>query len=245
MRNIWTITTKEFRTYFVSPVAYAVLCFLLLITGLIFTLMSTRGGGPVDASLQNLTGTVIFLLILAVPIVTMRLFAEEKATGTLEILMSSPVREYEVVVGKYLGALGFYAVLLAGMLEFPLLIIVLTRTTMSDWPEIYPMVVAYIGWILCGAAFMAIGLLASTMTRSQLVSGVAALAMLLLFWLIAFLGSPSVGTASQVLQQLSFYEHMGEFERGVLPLKSAVYFVSIIIFFLFASVRSIESTRWR
>ena len=248
MRNAWTIACKEFRTYFVSPVAYAVLCFMLLITGLIFTLQTTRGGATTQASMEMLAGTMIFLLILASPIITMRLFAEEKATGTLEILMSAPVREYEVVLGKYLGALSFYVILLGGMLEFPLLITVLTRTTANEWPEFLPMLVAYVGLLLCGATFISIGVLASSLTRSQIGAGFMALTMLLVFWLIGFFGGGGMtgtGATNQVLQQLSIYEHMGQFERGLLPLKSVVYYLSAIIFFLFASVRSLESTRWR
>ncbi|MFQ6133799.1 MAG: ABC transporter permease subunit, partial [Armatimonadota bacterium] len=245
MRNVLTIAGKEFKSYFVSPMAYAVICFMALVGGLVFALMTTASPGGSEASLRNFTGTVVFLLILMSPVVTMRLFAEEKSSGTLEILMSSPVKEYEVVLGKYLAGLGFYGVVLVTTLEFPIIITAITHSTSNQWPEMWPMVVSYLGWILCGSAFLSMGLLASTLTRSQLAAAIVALLILLLFWLIGWLAQAQSGVYADVLRQLSIHEHMSEFEKGVVGLKDVVYFLSVIVFFLFASVRAIESTRWR
>jgi len=245
VKNILTIAAKEFKSYFVSPMAYAVMAFILLISGFIFVFMTTTQGPPPEASLRQFTGTVIFLLILMTPVVTMRLFAEEKSSGTLEILMSSPVREYEVVLGKYLASLGFLAVVILSTLEFPVFITAITHSTSKQWPEMWPMVVSYVGWIVSGAAFLSVGVLASTLTRSQLAAAILALLMLLVFWLIGWLAGMQTGVYADVLKQLHISEHVSQFEQGVLGLKDVVYFLSMIVFFLFASTRTIESTRWR
>ena len=223
MKNILTIAAKEFKSYFVSPMAYAVMAFILLISGFIFVFMTTTQGPPPEASLRQFTGTVIFLLIL----------------------MSSPVREYEVVLGKYLASLGFLAVVILSTLEFPVFITAITHSTSKQWPEMWPMVVSYVGWIVSGAAFLSVGVLASTLTRSQLAAAILALLMLLVFWLIGWLAGMQTGVYADVLKQLHISEHVSQFEQGVLGLKDVVYFLSMIVFFLFASTRTIESTRWR
>jgi len=244
MRNIWTIATKELRTYFTSPIGYGALFVFLVIIGIVFNLQKTMAppspyGGP-QANMQGLTGSMVFVLILLSPIVTMRLVAEERSSGTLETLMTSPVREYEVVLGKYLAAVILYAIMMVLTFEFPILLRV------YGTPDLAPILVAYSGWMLCGAAFLAVGLLTSSITRSQIAAGFFALGILLVLWLIGIFGQVTAGSAyADVFRQMSILDHLQEFERGTLALKSVAFFLSVIVFFLFASVRALESLRWR
>ena len=245
MRNIWTIATKELRTYFTSPVADAAFFVFLAIVGIVFTLQKTTPAGPYSpppqADMQGLTGSMVFVLILLSPIVTMRLVAEERSTGTLEVLMTSPVREYEVVLGKYLAAVILYAVMMVLTFEFPLLLRIYGK------PDLAPMIVSYVGWLMCGATFLAVGVMTSSITRSQIAAGLLALGILLVMWLIGIFGRG--GTAgsvwADVFRQISIIDHLEEFERGTLALKSVAFFLSAIVFFLFASVRAVESLKSR
>ena len=243
MRNITTIMTKELRAYFTSPIAYAALFVFLLIIGIVFNLQKTmtpQYGPGAQADMQGLTSSMVFVLILLSPIVTMRLLAEEKNSGTLEILMASPVREYEVVLGKYLAAVILYGIMMVVTFEFPIFLRIYAR------PDLPPMIVAYIGWMLCGASFLAVGVMTSSITRSQIAAGFLALGILLVLWLIGIFGRYGAGSVyADALRQISILEHLEEFDRGTLALKSVALFLGLIVFFLFASVRAAESLRWR
>ena len=243
MRNIWTIATKELRTYFTSPIAYAALFVFLAIIGIVFNLQKTMMppyGPGAQADMQGLTSSMAFILILISPIVTMRLLAEERSSGTMEVLMTSPVREYQVVLGKYLAALILYVVMMVLTFEFPILLRIHGR------PEFAPMVVGYVGWLLCGGAFLAVGVMTSSVTGSQIAAGFMALGILLTLWLIGIFGQATQGTMwADVFRQMSIIDHLQEFERGILALKSVAYFLSVIVFFLFLGIRSVESMRWR
>jgi ABC-2 type transport system permease protein len=170
----------------------------------------------------------------------MRLLAEERSTGTLEVLMASPVREYEVVLGKYLAGVILYGVMMVITFEFPIFLRIYGK------PDLPPMLVNYVGWMLCGAAFLAVGVMTSSITRSQIAAGFLALGILLVLWLIGIFGRFAAGSWwADVFRQMSILDHLEEFERGTLALKSVAFFLSVIVFFLFASVRALESLRWR
>jgi len=243
MRNIWTIATKELRTYFTSPIAYAALFVFLAIVGIVFNLQKTmvpQYGMGAQADMQGLTGSMVFVLILLSPIVTMRLLAEERSSGTLEVLLTSPVREYQVVIGKYLAALMLYGIMMVVTFEFPIFLRIYGK------PDLAPMLVAYIGWMLCGASFLAVGVMTSSITRSQIAAGFLALGILLMLWLIGIFSRFTAGSVwADVFRQMSILDHLAEFERGTLALKSVAFFLSVIVFFLFAGVRSVENLRWR
>jgi ABC-2 type transport system permease protein len=150
------------------------------------------------------------------------------------------VREYQVVLGKYLAALILYVIMMVITFEFPILLRIHGR------PDFPPMVVGYVGWLLCGGSFLAVGVMTSSMTRSQVAAGCMALGILLILWLIGIFGQMTQGTVwADIFRQLSILDHLQEFERGTLALKSAVFFLSAIVFFLFVSIRSVESLRWR
>ncbi|MGD8237682.1 MAG: ABC transporter permease [Armatimonadota bacterium] len=240
MRNIWTIAIKELRTYFTSPIAYAALFVFLAIVGLVFNLQKTMTPMGAQANMQGLTGSMIFVLILLSPAITMRLLAEERSSGTLEVLLTSPVREYQVVLGKYLAAVILYGIMMVITFEFPIFLRIYGR------PDFPPMLVNYVGWLLCAASFLAVGVMTSSVTRSQIAAFCMGLGILLMFWLIGIFAGTTPGSWwADVFRQMSILDHLQEFERGTLALKSVAFFVSMIVFFLFASVRAVESLRWR
>ena len=237
MRNISVLAQKEFKAYFVSPMAYAILVFYLLITGFIFFVQ--KSPTPAAADLAGLPGSMIFLLIFVSPIVTMRLIAEEVSSGTMELLMASPVRTVDIVLGKYLGALGFYVVMLLLTLEFPIFV------ELFGDPDRLPILAAYIGVFLAGASFLAVGLFTSALTRSQVAAALFCLVILLVFWLIGFLATsaPPGHWLGQFLRYISVFERLQDFEEGTLDSRSVLYFVSIAAFFLYGSVLLLQARR--
>ena len=235
MRNVLTIAGREFRLYFVSPIAYAVLAAFLVVNGFLFALIlfSTR-----EASLRDVFANMAVVFLFLSPALTMRLLAEEQRSGTIELLLAAPVRDSEVVLGKFLGCLGFLAVMLGATLYYPLQLFVFGR------PDVGPLVTGYLGMLLTASAFMSIGLLASAFTQNQIVAAVVSLMALLLLWVLSAASSfvgPEVGG---LLQYLGLSGHIESFQRGVIDSRDVVYFVSLIIACLFVSVRALESRRW-
>jgi ABC-2 type transport system permease protein len=259
MRNIWTIARKELISYFRSPIAYSVLAMFSLIFGYffynqlsVFILQSlTRaqyaqmmGGQPPvmnvnDMVIRPLLYTTGVLCLFLVPMITMRLFAEEKKTGTIELLMTSPVTDMQIIFGKFLAALLLYMAMLGiTLIHF----MVLFRYGFPDWR---PMVAGYIGQILLGCCFLSIGLLFSTFTRNQLIAGSLTFFSLLLLWVLDISSRYSGSWWGELAHYVSLTPHMDSFNKGVLDLKDTVYYLSVIALGLFFSVRSVESVRWR
>ncbi|MFQ6098889.1 MAG: ABC transporter permease [Armatimonadota bacterium] len=238
MTKVLTIAGKELRSYFVSFMGYWVIFMFLAITGLVFVLQKVIFPGA-EADLEGLTGSMVFVLILVTPIVTMRLLAEERRTGTLELLASSPVYAHEIVLGKYLGVLGFYGVMMVLTFQFPLVLMIWGE------PDFWPMVVGYLGWLLCGAAFLSVGLLASSLTRDQITAAAVTLMILLVLWLVGFFAGNKTGFTADAYHQLSIYDHLEQFARGVLQAKSVIFFVGLTATFLFATSLVVHFTKGR
>jgi ABC-2 type transport system permease protein len=259
MRNIWAIARKELNSYFRSPIAYTVLALFALIFGyfyytvisffLLQTLtraqMAQMYGGEVPPMNVNeqvirplLMNTSIICLFL-VPMITMRLFAEEKKTGTIELLMTSPLTDWQTVLGKFFSAVALYASLLGITVLY---FLVLFRYGSPDWK---PLVAGYLGQLLLGGCFLAIGLLYSTVTRNQLIAGSLTFFTLLLLWIVDWSSEYSGGWWVPVAQYLALTPHIENFSKGVIDLKDTVYYLSVIGLGLFLSVRSVESVRWR
>ena len=238
MRNALAIGGKEVRTYFSSPMAYVVAAIFLAATGFFFV----QDLAVLQlARLQGFFGPASFLLLLLCPLLTMRLLAEEQKLGSLELLLTAPVRDEEVVVGKYIGALAMVGAMLALTLYFPLVLFLF-----GD-PDPGPVLTGYLGIFLLGACFAAVGLFASSMTSNQIVAAVIALGFSLLFWLAGTAGSmvQEVPGARDLLQYLTLSTHYGELVRGVVDVRALVYLLSFVIAALFLTVRSIETKRWR
>lgn len=239
MRNTLAIAGKELRSYFTSPMAYIIAGVFLAMTGFFFANDLTNFR---LARLQGLLGPSGFLLLLIAPILTMRLLAEEQKMGTLELLLTSPVRDEEVVLGKYLAALGILIVMLALTLYYPILLLMAGAD-----PDMGPIVSGYLGLFLAGAAFLGVGLLASSFTSNQMLAGVLGIGILLLFWLISGASNlmPNVPFARDVLNYVSLGSHFSDFLRGVVDTKSVVYYLTFTAAALFLTMRSLETRRWR
>jgi ABC-2 type transport system permease protein len=246
---------KETRLYFGSPVAYVVFAFFLLISGWFFSQIFLFYS---DASMrsfmqpqfaQNLSVTenvmrplftnMSVVLLFFIPMLTMRLFAEEKKSGTIELLLTYPVRDGEVLLGKYLASLFLLIVLLALTLVYPLLVSIFTRV---EWG---PVLTGYLGLLLTGATFLAVGVLVSSLTENQIVAGFGAFGILLAFWIVGWGAEWASGNLRAVLQYVSIPEHIDAFSRGVIDTKDVVYYASAIALALFLTLRSLESKRWR
>jgi ABC-2 type transport system permease protein len=250
------IFKKEMRLYFGSPIAYVVFTFFLLISGwffsqifLIYSDISMRSFMQPQFGAQNLniadsvmrplyTNMAVVFLFL-VPMLTMRLFSEEKRSGTMELLLTYPVRDGEVLAGKFLAAAALYVLLLALTLLYPGLVAYFTRV---EWG---PMLASYLGLFLIGGTFLAVGLLISSLTENQIVAGFGTFGVLLAFWVIGWGADSASGALRTVLQYLSVTDHMDSFTRGLIDTKDLVYYASFIVLALYLTLRSLESKRWR
>jgi ABC-2 type transport system permease protein len=181
--------------------------------------------------------TVVFLFLL--PLITMRTYAEEKRSGTIELLLTSPLTDLEIVVGKFLGALGLYAVMVAlTLVHFGLLFA-------FGKPEWKPLATAYLGLLLFGGCFIALGLFISSLTKNQIVAGAATFGVFLLLWVVDWIGESMGPTGQAILKYMSMTEHLEDFVKGVIDTKHLVYYLSFIAFGLFLTVRSVDTERWR
>lgn len=192
-----------------------------------------------DSVLRPLFSNMSVILLLLMPLITMRLFAEERRSGTIELLLTYPVRDGAVLVGKFLAALALYALMLALTLLYPLLVFAFTRL---EWG---PVLTGYVGLLLLGAAFIAAGIFASSLTENQIVAAMTTFGVLLLFWVIGWTADTVGGTGGRILSHLSLIEHFDNFGKGVLDTRDIVYYLSFIALALFLSLRSLEARRWK
>ena len=258
MRNALAIASREIRSYFVSPVAYVVLTGFLLLAGWfffnllarfsymlqIYSGMQGRGGELERLNLNEfvispLLHNLSVILVILIPVITMRTFAEEKRLGTFELLLTSPLRVGEIVAGKFLGALAFVTLMLGLTGVYPILLLIY-----GD-PESGIMLSGYIGLFLLAASFVSIGMLTSSLTENQIIAAVSCLVALLLLYVINWPADTSSPTLGAVLHYLSVTEHFGEFVKGVIDTRAVLYFLSLIAAALFLTHRSVESLRWR
>jgi len=236
MRNIPALTWREINSAFFSPLAYIVLTIFLFFSGFFFYWIAAES---LQASMADIIGVITFLFLVATPFLTMRLLSEEYRSGTVEILMTAPVTDAEVVLAKFFGALVFFVFMLA-----PTAVYVVVLCVLGD-PEIGPIVSAYVGLFLMGAQFLALGLFASALTRNQIVAGVTALVMLLILWVFGAAGEIMVGPLAPVLGYVGTSQHLQPFSNGRITFRDSFYFISMTCFWLFVAVRALESRRWR
>src|SRR3954465_3392366 len=256
MTNILAIAQKELKSYFASPIAYIVIGLWALLYGWFFTFilnyflrqslqMSQFGAqGPqamninqqmIRPLLQNVTILVLFLL----PMVTMRTYSEEKRSGTIELLLTSPITDWQIILGKFVGAMALYgAMLLVTLVHLSVLFI-------YGNPEWKPILTAYLGLLLLGGCFVSLGLFISSLTKNQIVAGMTTFAVFLLLWVITWIGSFSGPLVDQLTQYLSIVDHLDDFGKGVLDTTHIIYYLSFITFGLFLTSKSVESERWR
>jgi ABC-2 type transport system permease protein len=254
MRNVWIICRKELGSYFASPVAYILLTMFGVIFGFFFwnalgyfviesMEMQMRGQMfPMNLNeqiIRPLLSNASVIGLFFIPMITMRLFAEEKRTGTIELLATSPVRDLEVIVGKWLAALILYAcLLLFTAINFGFLF----RYGNPDWK---PLFVGYLGLLLQAGALLAIGTFISTLTKNQIIAGAATFGVCLLLWVLEWVSGYETALWAQVMSYMSVITHFESFGKGVIALKDAVFYVTVIFLGLFFTARSLESLRWR
>ncbi len=240
MHNTWVIAKREFRSYFDSPVAYIVICLVLVAIGLIFFVLQaffTAG----RASVRDLLSSISIMLMFFAPAAAMKLVAEERRTGTLELLITMPVRDREVVGGKYLAAVGLLAVLLLVTLGYPIVLFGIARIGALDWG---PVMGGYLGLLLEGGAFLAIGLFASTLSDSQLLSFILATFVCAVFYFLdnALMFVPDA--LAGIAEYVSFDYHFANLARGVIDSRDVLFFLSVIAVALLGAFRMLERRRW-
>jgi ABC-2 type transport system permease protein len=247
MRNIWTIAKREFNNYFSSPVAYAVAFLFLSIIGIIFVLnllvLSNNPYGFADApGVGMITGPMAFMLMLATPALTMRLIADEVRMGTMELLLTAPLRDYELVVGKWLGAFLFMLVLIGVSLVFPIMLNQMVKPGIDQMQ----MISAYLGVILAAAALLGLGVGISAVFSNQIAAFFTTLVLFVVLWWL--IGAPAniLPSGGEVFGYLDMSAQLyNNFNEGVLKLSSIVYFLSLTGLGLFIGSSAVEIRRWR
>lgn len=246
MNGLLATLNRELRAYFFSPLAYAVLTFFLLVNGFVFWVILSflsdpraRGGAPVELFFGQ---TVFFWLVLLfiAPAITMRLLSEERRSGTIEVLMTSPVTETQVVLGKYLAALTFYA-----FLWLPTLIYVamVQHYSAVDWG---PVAASFVGILGIGSVFVAVGVFSSAISRNQVVAASLAFAILILLFSFGLLENlVNAQWLKQAFGYLDLWSHMDDFSKGIVNTRRLTYCASLTVFFLFLSSRALEANKWR
>ncbi|MGB9455248.1 MAG: ABC transporter permease [Bryobacteraceae bacterium] len=254
MKLVFLICKKEFKGYFVSPIAYLLMAFFGLIFGFgLYT--ATRDVVRIgfqaqmmgqaqtvnlnDMIIRPLLGFASTVSLFLIPMITMRLIAEEKKTGTIELLLTSPVKDLQIILGKWFGAMLLYLCIL-GMS-------VIDVAMLFAWgkPDWRPVLVAYLGLILQGGCLLAIGEFISTLTKNQIIAGGVTFFVCLLLWLLSWFTAFDSGASAQVISYLSIVTHFDNFAKGVLDSKDVIFYLSMIFLALFITSRSMESLRWR
>ena len=254
MSNVLAIAQKELRSYFASPIAYIVIGIWSVLYGFFYASllayfvrqsmqMSQFGGAqPVNINeqmirllFQNVTILILFLL----PAITMRTYSEEKRSGTMELLLTSPLTDWQIILGKFVGAMALYAAMLAVTL-----IHIGILFYFGD-PEWKPIATTYLGLLLFGGCFISVGLLISSMTKNQIIAFVVSLGVFLLLWIIDWMATFSGPTLNAILTYLSIIGHLEDFTKGVLDTTHLIYYLSFITFGLFLTAKSVDTERWR
>ncbi len=242
MRNVAILAMRELRHYFVSPIAYALAFMIFLILGGIFFIDIYFGlqSGTVSPDGRIILGPLVTILLFITPAITMRLIADEYRMGTLELLLTAPVRDWELVVGKWLGSLLFMLAILAVTWIYPLILHRISTPGIDQGV----LLAASLGLVLMVAAMLAIGVLISALFRNPLPAFFVTLAVLLVLWIVGGMAS-GAGTASEIARQLSFVDHYyGSFYRGLLSLTDTMYYLSLTALALFLGAQVVEAHRW-
>lgn len=258
MRNFFFILAKEVRSYFNSPIAFVIITIFTVLTGYYFynlfavfsTLSFQAQTDPLIASqfgalnvtefvVRPFIGNVSVVMLIMLPMLTMRVFAEEQKTGTMELLLTYPIKDTEAIMGKYAGCMCIFLIMLT--LSLPCVFLI---EFFGD-PEWGVVAAGYVGLVLMGSAFISLGIFMSSLTENQVVAAVLTFACLLIFFLISYSAGFAGETMGRVLEYISFNYHVRNFIKGVIDTSDVLYYLLFTMFFIFLSMRSLESTRWR
>ncbi len=256
MKRTYYVMKRELKSYFISPIAYSVFTIFAIISGFFFytilmhyTKLSMQAirFQQYQQFTMNLNQQVFVplfhniavVMLLMMPLITMRLFSEEKKSGTIELVLTYPVKDGEVVMGKFMAAGLVFLVMLSINLIQPIIV-----ESYSEL-EILPLASGYLGLILLGLAFISLGMFLSTLTENQIVAALLSFGALLLFWIIGWTKIIAEGSIGELLSNLSLMEHIDSFTKGVIQINDLIYYLSFIVFFLFLTLRSLETKKWR
>ena len=254
MRNVLAIAEKELRSYFASPIAYILIGFFSLLFGWFFyvylmafvnqseQMMQFGGGGGANVNqmmIRGLLQNTAVIILFVMPMITMRTYSEEKRSGTIELLLTSPVTDVEIILGKFFGALGLYVVMLLVTLLYIAILFVYGN------PEWRPLVACYLGLLLMGGSFLSIGLLISSTTNNQIVAGIISFIVFLMLWIVGWFADTAGPTMGAITRYLSITEHFDDFSKGIIDTRHVIYYLSLITLGLFLTAKSVDSERWR
>ncbi|MBW7996072.1 MAG: ABC transporter permease subunit [Candidatus Glassbacteria bacterium] len=245
--NFLPVYVRELRSYFTSPVAYVVMLFFLLLTGIFFMVfigdfnMASMNPGQYGPRNLNVTRSVVrpllgnmcVIMLFVMPLITMKPFAEERKSGTAELLFTYPLSDLDLLLGKFLAAFSLFAAMLAATLVYPLFIEIYSE------PEAGTLISGYLGLTLMSMSFIALGLFISSLTENQIIAAIATFGMLLIFWIIQWTGT------SPILRHLSVLEHFNNFAEGLIDTRDVVYYLSFTLLWMFLTLRVLESKMWR
>jgi ABC-2 type transport system permease protein len=232
----FAIARRELGSYFRSPLAYVITAAFLVIAGYFFSVNVIFSR---QATVRPLFQTMYTILLLLAPALTMRLLAEEQKSGTIELLLTAPVREIEVVIGKFLAGLAFFLVMLVLTGFYPILL------SLYGNPDQGGIIGGYLGALLFCGAIVSVGLFTSALTQNQIVAAVLSFAILLILWVVDGLSSVFTGPVGDALSYIALYPHFNDMTRGAIDTKDVVYYVSLILIALFLTWRTLEARRWR
>jgi len=254
VRNIMAIAEKELRSYFASPIGYILIGLFSLLFGWFFyvylmafvqqsqQMMQFGGGGGANVNQMMIRGlfqNTAVIILFVMPMITMRTYSEEKRSGTIELLLTSPVTDVEIILGKFFGALGLYIALLAVTLPHMGILFLYGN------PEWRPVAAAYLGLLLMGGTFVSLGLLISSTTNNQIVAGIVTFVVFLLLWIVGWFADSAGPTIGPITSWLSITEHFDDFSKGIIDTKHVLYYLSLITFGLFLTAKSVDTERWR
>jgi ABC-2 type transport system permease protein len=258
MKTAWTITKKELKSFFYSPIAYILTSFFLLVSGFFFynivvwvnnqamRMMQSQAqyGGPSQIDVNRMLYEPFFnnmtiILMFLLPLLTMRLFADEKKMRTEEMLMTSPAKISSIIFGKYLAALIIYAIILLLTATFSLFVFA------NGNPDLAPVLIAYLGLFLLGAVFIAIGVFASSLTENQVIAAAISFSTILLIWVLSWVGESASSSWQGVLTYLSFFSHFQNMVKGVIDTQDVIYYLTFIFMALNLTYSAFEFRKWR
>jgi ABC-2 type transport system permease protein len=255
MKDVWTITKKELKSFLYSPIAYTLTAFFLLISGFFFynilawandqtmrVMQSGYGMNQININkmlFQPFFNNITIILMFLLPLLTMRLFADEKKMRTEELLLTSPVKLSAIIIGKYLAALIIYTLILLLTATYAIFIFIYGN------PELAPLLTAYLGLFLLGAVFIAIGIFTSALSENQVVAAVISFSAIILIWVISWVGESSPGAWKGILTYLSFFSHFQNMVGGVIDTQDIIYYLTFVFLGLYLCRALFEFRKWR
>src|SRR6266853_137370 len=256
MRNILAIVERELRAYFSSPIAYVVLTIFVFLSGIFFrsilaqvmqmalvSQMQAQQLGPRAMDMPSIItrgflSTMSVIMLFMIPMITMGLFSEEKKRGTIELLLTAPVTDAQVILGKFLAAGSFFALMLLTT-WIPMAVLYIYGKPASG-----PILTAYLGLLLYSLSLVAIGMFISSLTENQIVAGVLSFGVFLMLWLVSVMANRAQDSSKAVLSYLSILDHLDDFMKGVLSTSNVIFYVSLAFVGVFLTYRSVDSLRW-